>query len=366
MGVPLFQVKPLVKQHNVTLFSANFELYGDMSQRVVAVLREVTPLIEVYSIDESFMDLSQLHIDDYDAWAQALRQRIWDEIGLPVSVGIGPTKTLAKVASTAAKYRSGAMAITDDATREAMLRDLPIEDIWGIGGRTSPKLRDKGVTTAFQLISASDPWLHRQFNVTGMRTIEELRGYVCLRFGDKDDARKTIMRSRSFGHKVRAYHQLESAVATFAAQAAQRLRAQSSVCDRITTFVATSKHDTQQRRAAVETRLPEATADTGRLITAALQALEQLYDGEFSYQKAGVIVGGIRSNAAWQLALLEGDDARDQKAELMAAMDGINARYGKVMWHATERPVGADWQSKRQLRSPRYTSSWGELPVLRV
>lgn len=368
MAVPLFKVRDIVRANKVNLFSANFELYGDMSQRIVSILRDVTPLIEVYSIDESFIDLSELLIDDYDKWARDLRDRIMQEIGVPVSIGVAGTKTLAKVAGTYAKtHGDGVYIIDDEEHRLQLLNDLPIQEIWGVGWRTSPKLLDMGVSKAIQLTEASDAWLRTQFNISGLRMVDELRGLPRLQFGDKSDQRKTIMRSRSFGHKVRAYHQLESAIATFAAQAAARLRAQDSICRGIIVHLSGSKHDeTIARRWGTHfVSLDEMTADTGKLITAALQALQAIYDPEGSYQKAGVTLVGIQSIESWQLSLLHAHDDRDASVSRMQAVDQLNKRYGKgTVWHASELRGKADWQSKREHSSPRYTTNMTELPVL--
>ncbi len=368
MGAPLFKWKQEVKVHDVQLFSANFELYGDISERIVTLLREITPLIEVYSIDECFLDISQLGIADYGAWAGAVRDRIRREIGIPVSIGVAPTKTLAKVASTYAKKRGGVYAVTDDEQREILLRGLPIEDIWGVGWRTAPKLRDKGISTAWQLISVSDAWLHQQFTITGMRMVDELRGEVRIPFGDRHDTRKSIMRSRSFGHKVRDYHQLESAIATFAAQATARLRAQDSVASHIVVILSANKHVEGQKRVYLSTlvSLTEATGDTARFITAALEGLAQIYDEQFAYQKAGVVIVGITPRVQWQLSMLSPEKRRDERADLMTAIDQLNRRYGHVVYHASEKLTSDTWRSKHELRSPRYTTSWAELPIVGV
>lgn len=366
MGVPLFKVKSIVKQHKITLFSANFELYGDMSQRILSILRDETPLIEVYSIDECFVDVSQLPVNDFRKWADRVRKRCLREVGIPVSIGVAPTKTLAKVASTYAKKHGGTYVIDSDKTRTQLLEHLPIESIWGIGRRLAPKLHDRGVSKAIQLTQASDAWLEQQFTITGMKMVRELRGEPQLGFGDKHDARKTIMRSRSFGYNVRAYHQLESAVATFAAQAAVRLRAQDSVARGIATFLMTGKHAVQQRRASTIVTFDEATSDTARLITASLEGLYKIYDGEFAYQKAGIVLLGIDSVHNWQLSLMSEHTERDERLDLMKAMDIINKRYGSVIWHASEKPKDANWHSKQDSKSPRRTTSWKELPALKA
>jgi len=368
MAVPLFKVRNVVRANKIELFSANFELYGDISQRLVSLLREETPLIEVYSIDESFVDLSELPIDDADAWARRVRERAVREIGIPVSIGVAPTKTLAKVASTYAKtHGDGTWAIETDEQRREMLAQLPIENIWGVGWRSAPRLHDKGVSYALQLTEASDTWLRTQFNIAGMRMIDELRGHARLSFGDKREQRKTIMRSRSFGHKVRGYYQLESAVATFAAQAASRLRSQDSVCLGVDVLLLqTGNEGERDKYVHRSVKLGEPTAHTGELIATALGLLQVLYDTEASYKKAGVTLSSIVDSQAWQLSLLEKDEqGREGGVRLMNAVDQLNRRYGKgTLWHATEAPSKAKWQSKRERRSPRYTTSLLELPRL--
>lgn len=367
MGVPLFKIKPTVRDNGVELFSANFELYGDISQRIVQVLRTVTPRVEVYSIDESFLEVEQLHVKDWAAWARELRERVWREIGVPVSIGLGPTKTLAKVASTYAKTHGDGVSVVDsEATRRQLLGDLPVEEVWGIGWRTAPKLSEAGISTALSLAEAPDGWLRQQFSITGLKTIDELRGIPRLSFGDKSEQRKTIVRSRSFGHRVRDYYQLESAVATFAARAAAKLRAQGSVCGGVVTSISTGSHAAQVRRASHKVTLAEMTADTGHLIAAALEGLMRIYDDGFAYQKAGVEFVDIVDESAWQLALLDPDINRQGRQRLMSEMDRLNKKFGAgTLWHASEKAANQSWQSKRERRSPRYTTQLSELPVLK-
>ncbi len=366
MGAPRFKYDSLLKLHSVTMFSANFELYGNVSERIVTILREVTPLIEVYSIDEAFMDLSELQIDDYDAWALEVRQRIAREVGIPVSIGVAPTKTLAKVASTYAKKRRGVYVVIDEASRVEMLSGLPVEDIWGVGWRTAPKLHNVGISNALQLITMSDGWIKQQFNIVGQKMIDELRGAARIPFGDKHDQRKQIMRSRSFGHKVRAYHVLESAIASFAAQTAVKLRAQDSVARHIVVFLSANRHTKDQQRVYLSTVvvLPEASSDTARIVTAALQGLEDIYDDQFAYQKGGVILHDLVDRHDWQISMFSEENRRDERTQLMASIDALNSKYGKVMYHAAEREKKNTWHSKQELRSPRYTTSWADLPSL--
>ncbi len=367
MGVPLFKVKDIVRQHDVQLFSANFELYGDVSERIVLLLQEITPLIEVYSIDECFLDLSELDITSFTTWAKNVQERIRNEIGIPVSVGIGPTKTLAKVATTHAKKHGGVTVVDSDTMRQTVLEQLPIGDVWGIGWRTAPKLRERGIANAWQLVTASDAWLHQYFNIAGMRMVEELRGISCLTFGDKRDKRQSIMVSRAFGHKVREYHQLEGAAASFATRATAKLRMQGSVCSTVVVYLSTSRHDEKVRSVSRGVRLSEATADTGRIIAAAVELLESLYDPEFSYQKVMILLLDIVDRESWQLSLTAPVANRDKKADLMQSIDELNTRYGLgTVWHAAEDKSRAGWQSKHARRSQRYTTSWSELPRVKA
>ncbi|HET8690451.1 MAG TPA: DUF4113 domain-containing protein, partial [Candidatus Saccharimonadales bacterium] len=349
MGTPLFKVKDIVARNNIRLLSANFELYGDMSQRMVRILRQVCPKIEVYSIDECFLDLGELDIREEKAWAAKLRRRLLDEIGIPVSIGVAPTKTLAKAAASTAKHlANGVTVIADEADRRHTLKNLPIEDIWGIGRRLAPKLRDKGLANAWQLTEASDAWLADQFNITGLKMIDELRGHTRLGFGDKRSYRQTIMRSRAFAYTVRDYHQLESAVASFTAAAAQRLRSQASVCSGIITGLAVRTERGQNRLGQLVT-LPEPTADTGRLINAALAALAVIYEESAAYKKASVTLVGITDQAAWQLSLTDPDKQRQRRQRLMAEVDRLNRRFGGgTISYAAEDKLAANWQSKHE------------------
>lgn len=367
MAAPLFEVRDLVAQHGVVLFSANFELYGDISERIVLLLQEITPLIEVYSIDEAFLDLSELNIADFSTWAKNVQQRIQKEIGMPVSIGVGPTKTLAKVATTYAKKHSGVAVIDSDQARQKVLEQLPVQDVWGIGWRTAPKLVERGVTNAWQLVQSTDSWLKHYFNIGGMKMVNELRGIKCLQFGDKHDKRQSIMVSRSFGHKVRQYHQLESAAASFATRAAAKLRAQGSVCTTVALYLTTSRHDERRRSVSSALRLPEATADTGKVITAALSLLDELYDADFSYQKVAVMLHDIVDREAWQLSLTDPATDRDKHSSLMQSVDALNQRYGLgTVWHAVEDKPHAGWQSKQLKMSRRYTTRWTDLPTVKA
>lgn len=367
MGAPLFKVKHLMKG-DVTLFSANFRLYGDFSQRVVRILTSMAPKIEVYSVDESFLEISSLPLDDYQEWAEELRACILQWTGIPVSVGVAPTKTLAKAASEYAKKTpssSGAFVVTDS-NREDLLRWLPVRDVWGVGRALAPKLSQRGVSTAFDLTQVSEVWAQQQMSIRGLRTVKELKGESCLPLESEAEPQQSIARTRSFGHNVRDYYQLEGAVATFAAQAAVKLRAQNEIATGVMVFARTPHSFEGGRGSSTVVRLGQPTSDTGELITAALRGLQAIHDPDFAYRRAGVALIGLVSKEVWQLSLLQDSSGLDKRTALMQSVDQLNAKYNtRLVRHGSEHLELTGWHSSHKLRSPAYTTSWNDLPVVR-
>jgi DNA polymerase V len=368
MAAPLFQVEHLIKGQDVTLFSANFRLYGDFSQRVVQILMQAAPAIEVYSVDESFLEISSLPTTDYQAWAQELRAKILQWTGIPVSIGVAPTKTLAKAAAEYAKKApvdSGAYVVTPQNHQE-LLRWLPIKDVWGVGRALTPRLLQRGVSTGYDLSRVSEVWAQRQMSIRGLKTVKELQGESCLPLETEVEPQQSIARTRSFGHNVRNYYQLEGAIATFAAQAAVKLRAQKEVASGVMVFLRTPHNFEGGRGSSTVVRLVQPCADTGALIQAALQGLQAIYDPDFAYKRGGVALVGLGSQQAWQLSLM-GDPARvDRQAQLMQAVDGINAKYNtRLVRHGSEHLERTEWFSKHQRRSPAYTTNWADIPVIK-
>lgn len=363
MGVPYFKVKDVLKKGSASLFSANFPLYGDFSQRVVQILQQSCPNIEVYSVDESFLDISALPIDDFAAWGRELRKKIYDWTGLPVSVGIANSKTLAKAAADYCKKVEvgGAFSVADDDTaRETLLKWLPVSDVWGVGWRTAPKLHGRGIRTAYDLVQVSDTWAREQLSIRGVRTIKELQGGTCYFLDDTSEPQQSILRSRSFGHNVRNYYELEGAVATFASRAAARLRQQNEVAGAVMTFLYTGKHAEVHAGGSHVVNLHPASADTGTIISGALKALEQVYDPDFAYKKAGIALLDLRS--VQQLAFDSDPADMDRRATLMRTIDDINKRFStRLVRHASEHIESNAWHSKRELRSQAYTTNWREL-----
>lgn len=380
MAEPYFKFKGILKANNTTVFSANFSLYGDMSQRVTDIMKAKAPHVEVYSIDESFAELSELATDDFEGWAVETRAAILRATGIPVSIGVGYSKTLAKAAADYAKKHteSGTHVALEEADREKLLTQLPLNDIWGIGRRLTPRLQRFGMRTALDLAKAPEKWVLKELTVKGLSTVKELNGEAIIPLDKKITNRKTIERSRSFGHVIRNSHQLESAVASFTATAAARLRRQNSVCSGVVTYLRTKKHvreaetesheNATTRRLATLTPLPEPSADTGQLITAALNGFNRIHDPDFAYEKAGIVLVGIQDIAAWQLSLLEGSGKdRDKSVRLMGAVDNLNKLFGPgTVWHASQEEARAKWRSKRERVSPAYTTKWSDLPMLKI
>lgn len=375
MGAPLFKVKDIVAANNVTLFSGNFALYGDFSQRVVQILQSACPHVEVYSVDESFLEISTLNIDNYHDWAARLRADILQWTGIPVSIGVASTKTLAKAAAEFAKKTflpDGVHVLCSDRQitpaeakkrHDDLLNWLPIEDIWGVGRRLAPVLRQKGISTAQHLTEVSDKWAQQQLSITGARTVCELRGESCISM-TKQEPQKTIASTRSFGHTVRNYYELEGAIATYAAQAAAKLRNQNSVVSAILVFLRTSKKYDKKYGASIVVRMQQPSADTGAIIGAALSGLASIYDKDLAYKKGGIVLLDLVPATAWQMSLLDQNPSKiDQQVALMSAVDALNQKYGvRLVQHASEQIAQKSWQSKSQLKSPAYTTSWHALP----
>jgi len=367
MGAPLFKIDHLLRGKDVTLFSANFRLYGDFSQRVVQILAQAAPEIEVYSVDESFLEISALPVDDYERWAEELRTQIFQWTGIPVSIGVAPTKTLAKAAAELAKKTPGSTGvhlITED-NREALLKWLAVGDVWGVGWRTAPKLQARGVSTAWDLTQVSEAWVQKQLSIRGLKTVRELKGESCLPLESIVEPQQSIARTRSFGHTVRDYYQLEGAIATFTAQAAVKLRAQHEVATGVMVFVRTPLGFEAGRGSSTVVHLAQPTADTGELIAAAIQGLQIIHDPDFAYRRAGVALVGLTSKEAWQLSLLQGAVNLDKSVVLMESIDVLNKKYNtRLIRYASEHPQRTGWHSKHQRRSPAYTTSWQDLPVV--
>ena len=372
MGTPWFQMQALARQHNIVALSSNYALYAEMSSRVVSILRGYSPEVEVYSIDESFLDLGGLKKlwPSFTALGQSIRQRMRQWIGLPVCVGIGPSKTLAKLANHIAKrnpYFNGVcdLASMDEAQRTDLMAAIEVGEVWGVGGRINTYLQAAGIRTVKDLRDTPRAWLRSRFGVVMERTGNELRGISCLALEEVAPPKKEIVSSRSFGQLVHALPDLSEAVANHASSAAEKLRAQGSVCNAIQVFIQTNRFREQdpQYGGSIVIPLPNASADTRLLVRAALFGLKKIYRPGYAYKKAGVMLMGIGEAQVAQGSLLpeHGADARSKR--LMQAIDALNARYGRNTVSVFSVSSPQPWAMRREAMSPCYTTRWSDLPV---
>jgi len=368
MGVPLFQIQQLVNQHQIKLFSSNYALYADMSSRVMSTLEEFAPNLEVYSIDEAFLDLTGVCHKDPIAYGHRIRKSVFRATGIPVCVGMGPTKTLAKLANFAAKKwkkAGGVLDLSDQVRREKLMRIVPVGEVWGIGSRTTAKLNQIGINTVWDLAIQPGKRIQSQFNIVVARTVLELNGIPCLELEEIVPDKQQIVCSRSFSRRLTVYKELSAALAEFCSRAAEKLRKQHSVTGCITVFIRTNPfnpHEPQYQRAA-SAKLDTATQDTRVLITTANRLLEQIYQPGYGYHKAGMQLSRLQpENIPGQIDLFDFSDngSPTENRQLMKVVDQINRRFPKAISIAT---TGFDktWKPKVEWVSQRYTTDWGEL-----
>ena len=378
MGVPWFQIQAEARRYGIVAFSSNYALYADMSNRVVEVLSDFSPNLEVYSIDESFLDLSgmSLRTESLAAYGVEIRQRVADWLGLAVCVGIAPTKTLAKLANHCAKKGlAGADGVCDFTTLNPgalshLFARIDVGEVWGVGRQIKARLAAMGIQTVRQLRDADAETIRARFSVVLERTVCELRGESCLDLQEVVPDKQQIMSSRSFGTLVYERADLEEAVASYIAKAAEKLRAQDSLAGGVQVYIRTNvfKPEVPQYQKGVTVPLPEATADTRVLTQWAIRSLRRIYRPGFGYHKAGVMLLDLVPAAKRQLALFDSQggagDARSGK--LMAVLDDINQRYGRQSLRLAAEGVERSWQMRRGNLSPGYTTSWDGLPVARA
>lgn len=367
MGDPLFRIRDTVRRHKVVVLSSNYALYGDMSARLMTLLGQFTPRLEAYSIDEAFLKL-QGDNASLATQGQTIRATVRRWLGLPVCLGIAPTKTLAKVANHAAKKglepaHSGVAVLADEPEQTRILRQLDIGEIWGVGRRLAPRLRAMGIHTALDLRNADVARIRRRFSVVLARTVLELRGQPCIALDDVPEPRKEIIVSRSFGHLIESENALRSAVASFMARAAEKLREQHSVAAGLCVFVQTNPFRAQDRQysQSITAGLPTPTSDSRQLVAAAVSQLRSIYRAGYKYKRAGVMLLELSAAAHQQSDLLAGPQNPASKA-LMRTLDDINRTMGRgTVGFAAER-LSTQWRGQSAHRTPAYTTRWEDIP----
>lgn len=373
MGAPAFKYRDIFERHSVVKFSGNFELYGNIARRITDILSDVTPRIEIYSIDESFLDISKLPITDFTAWAQQVRKKILREVGVPVSIGIAPTKTLAKLASEIAKKNvdlGGVLAFNElnETDKTAYLGKFPIKDIWGVGWRLAPRLRAEGVGTALQLARLRPQRAQQLMGIHGRQMVAELNGMRCIPLSRIAKAQKSIMRGRTFGEDTNVFHAIESAIVSLTTQAAFRLRREQRLARRAAVLIETSRHKPGYRRWYREVRFLSPTAETGQLIRALVDEFSAIYSSHHAYHRANIFLYDFVPKHGIQTDLIgafnAAKHARDETR--MQALDIVNNRYGRHTLRYAAEDLNKTWQPRRHLGSPRYVSNWNDLPTARI
>ena len=373
MAAPAFKYREVFKAHSVVQFSANFDLYGDISERITRLLTHITPKIEVYSVDESFLDLSELNIRDYERWGRAVRDRIWKEIGVPVSIGIAPTKTLAKIATERGKKDpelDGVLNLYDmpDWLTDRQLACVPIKDVWGVGWRLAPKLKAEGANTSLGLKQLPIHRAQQLMGIHGRQMVAELNGISCYPLERAHKVRQSVMHGRLFGEDTSDFSVVEAAVASLTARATARLRREGLLARTAVLNLATNRHKPGYQRLQYPVRFTTPTAETGTITASLVAGLQEVFNPHTPYHRADVLLFDLVSSNSLQTDLLGFVDVPGNEAgqKRMQALDHINARYGKGKLRYAAEDLSKRWQPKHQMRSPRYTSNWDELPVAHI
>ncbi len=367
MATPWFQMQDLARKHGIIALSSNYTLYADMSNRMMSVLRQFSPRQEIYSIDECFLGLEGFG-RDLGAYGQEIRQRVRQWTGIPVCVGIAPSKTLAKLANHVAKKGPEWNGVCDlgampEAERDRLMAGIEVGEVWGVGRRLREQLAAIHIHTVLALKQADPALIRRRFSVVLERTVLELRGISCLGLEEIAPNKQQIVCSRSFGQPVLHLAELGEAVSSYATRAAERLRRQSSVAGAIHVYISTSpfREKDPQYGQGITIPLPQAADDTPRLVRAALFGLRQIYRPGYRYAKAGVMLMELGPAGSRQQALFSDEAAESRSAGLMQVLDRINRKMGKDTLFLASSGIVKGWGMKQGSRSPCYTTDWGEL-----
>ncbi|HBW4652034.1 TPA: Y-family DNA polymerase [Klebsiella pneumoniae] len=372
MGEPYFKQKDMFRRHGIIAFSSNYELYADMSNRVMTTLEELSPRCEIYSIDEAFCDLTGVrNCRDLTDFGKEIRETVLRRTHLTVGVGIAQTKTLAKLANHAAKQwqrQTGGVVDLSNLERQRKLMALPpVDEAWGIGRRISKKLESMGIKTVLQLADTDIRFIRKHFNVVLERTVRELRGELCLGLEEFAPVKQEIVCSRSFGGRITEYHEMRQAICSYASRAAEKLRGEHQYCRFISVFVKTSPFALSEpyygNSASVKLLTP--TQDSRDIITAATKCLDAIWRDGHRYQKAGVMLGDFYSQGVAQLNLFDDNAPRKNSEKLMEVLDHLNAKGGRGTLYFAGQGFQTAWQMKREMLSPRYTTRFSDILSVR-
>lgn len=368
MGEPYFKQKGMFRRHGIIAFSSNYELYADMSNRVMTTLEELSPRCEIYSIDEAFCDLTGVrNCRDLTDFGREIRETVLRRTHLTVGVGIAQTKTLAKLANHAAKQwqrqTGGVVDLSNLERQRKLMAILPVDEVWGVGRRISKKLEAMGIDTVLKLADTDIRFIRKHFNVVLERTVRELRGEPCLGLEEFAPVKQEIVCSRSFGGRITEYHEMRQAICSYASRAAEKLRGEHQYCRFISAFVKTSPFALNEpyygNSASVKLLTP--TQDSRDIITAATKCLDAIWKDGHRYQKAGVLLGDFYSQGVAQLNLFDDNAPRQNSEKLMEVLDHLNAKDGRGTLYFAGQGIQTAWQMKREMLSPRYTTRYSDL-----
>ena len=362
---PFFKVEHILKQHNVAIFSSNYPLYGDISHRVMTTLKTFSPEVEVYSIDEMFLNFDGMSWDLKD-YGQQIKHKLWQDIRMPVGVGIGPSKTLSKLASRAAKTipKCNGVCVLDEPHKWQWLQKrLPVIQVWGVGKRVAKRLERFNIHSVYDLAQADAKTLRREVSVNLERTINELNGIACYPLEEQPPAKKQIYCTRSFGKKLTELLPIKQAVAVYASRAAEKLRAQNSLVQSIQVFLNTSPFESGYVSRSIVCQTPFPTNDSREIVTAALQGLASIYQPGHRYLKAGVGLLDVCDRSFNQYDLFhQGQSNRSDK--VMQVLDKTNLVHGRNALFIGSEGVVQKWAMRQQYKSPAYTTQWSDIPVV--
>ena len=364
MGVPLFKIRDLVREHKITAFSSNYALYADMSNRVMAILSEYSPTQEIYSVDESFLNLTGFN--DIRERSKAIRERVFRDTNIPVCIGLGRSKTLAKLSNFVAKRHPKSFGVFNinllsPAQVNSVLTNIPTEEIWGIGRKLTASLQEFGIDTVLQLRDADVASMRKRFGLVMEKTIRELRGESCIEMEDVAPVKKQIISSRSFGQPVSEVEDLQDALAHFVSNAAKKLRDQHSIAGMMHIFILTDRfrEDRPQHCPSISIPMTTPTANIMTLQQWAVTGLKSIFKTGYQYKKAGVMLSEIAHESTFQGDLFAPEP---EDPTIMRVIDAMNKRYGKGTVKLSQDGSRQSWKMRQEHKSPAYTTDWDELP----
>lgn len=371
MATPVFKVRDIIEKYDVKVFSSNYVLYGDMSNRVIAILREAAPEVEIYSIDEAFLKLDGIQ-ENFKKFGHDIRDKVKKWTGIPISVGIAKTKTLSKVANELAKKSpqyNGVLDISglNDKDVDKYLQQFDISDVWGVGRKLSPMLRIHGIKTACDLKYADDQWIRKSINVLGLKTVHELRGIPCIEIQQNPAPQKSIASTRSFGRPVTTLTELKQAVAMYCTIAAEKLRKGGQVGFAIQVFIHTNcnRKDQAQYANSAAGMFSQPTSHTPTIIKTAHFILKQIYKPGYKYKKAGIILTKLMPKDQIQLDLFNEYQTTPHKDRIMQTIDKINAKYGRNTLNPAALGITKPWKMRQLKKSKRFTTNWNEVIIIK-